>query len=97
MSWVGRIKARASTSETNCPEHSKCSQGAGEVFCTSAACAALRASLPGVKLWQLLTIIVASSPVPSNPDTSTLRAVFASFRTVTDLASCPKVMQFDGY
>ena len=55
-----------------------------------------RAALPGAKLWQLLTVVVATSPVPSNPDTSTLKAVFASFKTVPDMAHCRKIMQFDG-
>ena len=45
---------------------------------------------------KLLTLVVCSSPVPSNPDTSVLRAVFASFRIVSGLPACAKVLQLDG-
>ena len=45
---------------------------------------------------RLLTIVVCSSPVPSNPDTTTLRAVFASLRLVRGLPRCPKLVHFDG-
>ena len=44
----------------------------------------------------LLTIVVTSSPVPSNPDTSTMRAVFHSFSIVPALSPCPKIIHFDG-
>ena len=46
--------------------------------------------------WRALTIVVCSSPVPSNPDTSTLRAVMASLALVPNLPHCAKVIQFDG-
>lgn len=47
--------------------------------------------------WQeLLTVVVCSSPVPSNPDTSVLRAVFASLSIVAGLSQCPKIIQLDG-
>lgn len=44
----------------------------------------------------LLTIVVTSSPVPSNPDTSTMQAVFRSFALVPGLLRCPKIIQLDG-
>ena len=43
-----------------------------------------------------LTIVVCSSPVPSNPETRTLRAVFTSLALVPALTRCPKVLHFDG-
>ena len=43
-----------------------------------------------------LTIIVCSSPVPSNPQTRTLRAVFSSLSLVPALTHCPKVLHLDG-
>ena len=46
--------------------------------------------------WRLLTIVVCSSPVPSNPDTGTLRASFESLRVVPGLLRAPKLIQFDG-
>ena len=48
------------------------------------------------KLRQLLTVVVTSSPVPSNPATATLHAVFASLELVRNLNRCPKLIQFDG-
>lgn len=45
---------------------------------------------------RLLTIVVCSSPVPSNPDTATIRAIFASFALVRGLPRCPKLVHFDG-
>jgi len=48
------------------------------------------------RLRDLLTVVVVSSPVPSNPDTTTLRAVFASLALVRGLPRCPKLVQFDG-
>lgn len=45
---------------------------------------------------QLLTVVVCSSPVPSNPQTDTLRATFRSLHRVTGLSSCPKVIHLDG-
>ena len=45
---------------------------------------------------RLLTIVVCSSPVPSNPQTHTLRAVFRSLRLVSGLPKCPKIVQLDG-
>jgi hypothetical protein len=44
----------------------------------------------------LLTVIVCSSPVPSNPETLTIRAVFRSLRLAPGLTSCAKIIQFDG-
>ena len=52
--------------------------------------------LPQSRWTDLLTIVVSSSPVPSNPDTSTLRAGFESLRLVPGLPSCAKLIQFDG-
>lgn len=46
--------------------------------------------------WRLLTIVISSSPVPSNPDTATLQAVVASLAIVPELPRCAKVIQFDG-
>lgn len=46
--------------------------------------------------WRLLTIVVVSSPVPSNPDTSVLRAVFAAYSRVDGLQRARKLIQFDG-
>ena len=50
----------------------------------------------GTDVSSLLTIVVTSSPVPSNPDTSTIRAVFRSFALVPSLVSCPKIIHLDG-
>lgn len=44
----------------------------------------------------LLTIVISSSPVPSNPDTTTLQAGLKSLALVPGLSQCPKVLQFDG-
>jgi len=46
--------------------------------------------------WQQLTIVVPSSPVPSNPATATLRTVFGSFALVPGLSRVSKIVQFDG-
>lgn len=43
-----------------------------------------------------LTIVVPSSPVPSNPDTATLEGVFKSFAVIRGLPQCAKLIQFDG-
>jgi len=45
---------------------------------------------------QLLTVVVCSSPVPSNPQTATLQAVLRSLRRVVGLPRCQKVIQLDG-
>ena len=45
---------------------------------------------------RLLTIVVSSSPVPSNPDTTTLQAGFRSLAIVPGLSRCAKIIQFDG-
>ena len=44
----------------------------------------------------LLTVVVCSSPVPSNPETQTIRAVFHSLSRATGLAGCAKIIHFDG-
>lgn len=44
----------------------------------------------------LLTVLVCSSPVPSNPQTDTLRAVFRSLRLTRGLVHCAKLVQLDG-
>ena len=46
--------------------------------------------------WSNLTIVVPTSPVPSNPSTDTIRAVFASFALVKGLPRARKLVQFDG-
>ena len=46
--------------------------------------------------WRLLTIVVCSSPVPANPDTTVLRAIFAGLATVPDLPRARKLVHFDG-
>ena len=46
--------------------------------------------------WRLLTIVVCSSPVPANPDTSVLRAIFAGLATVPDLPRARKLVHLDG-
>lgn len=43
-----------------------------------------------------LTVVVVSSPVPSNPSTATLQAVFRSFSLVDGLPHCRKLVQLDG-
>ena len=43
-----------------------------------------------------LTVVVCSSPVPSNPQTRTLRAVFASLAHVPELVNTAKILHFDG-
>ena len=43
-----------------------------------------------------LTIVVCSSPVPSNPQTHTLQEIFASLKVVPELNGCPKILHFDG-
>ena len=45
---------------------------------------------------RLLTVVVCSSPVPSNPQTDTLRAVFRSLRLAAGLAASPKIIHLDG-
>ena len=50
----------------------------------------------GPAVARLLTIVVVSSPVPSNPDTTTLRAVFRSLALVPSLTRCSKIIHFDG-
>ena len=46
--------------------------------------------------WRLLTVVIVTSPVPSNPDTSVLRAVFAAYSRVEGLLRARKVIHFDG-
>ena len=46
--------------------------------------------------WRLLTIVVVTSPVPSNPDTSVLRSVFAAYSRVEGLQRARKLIHFDG-
>ena len=45
---------------------------------------------------ELLTVVVCSSPVPSNPQTDTLRMVFRSLRLADGLTHAAKVIHFDG-
>ena len=47
-------------------------------------------------VWRLLTVVICSSPVPSNPDTRTLHGVFTSLAIVPALTRCAKVIQLDG-
>lgn len=54
------------------------------------------ASRNGTHWWKALTILIPSSPVPSNPSTATLRAMFASFALVPNLPRASKLIQFDG-
>ena len=54
---------------------------------------ASNASLPW---WEQLTIVVCSSPVPSNPSTAILQRAFASFATVPDLPRARKLLHLDG-
>ena len=57
----------------------------------------LQTSHDGRHSWtRLLTIIVSSSPVPSNPDTTTLQAGFRSLAITPGLPQCAKIIQFDG-
>ena len=44
----------------------------------------------------LLTVVIVTSPVPSNPDTSVLRAVFAAYSRVEGLQRTRKIIHFDG-
>ena len=46
--------------------------------------------------WNLLTLVITTSPVPSNPDTSVLRLIMSRWRLVPDLPRCAKLIQFDG-
>lgn len=46
---------------------------------------------------QRLTVVVTTSPVPSNPSTMMLEAVLASFKRVPGLAECPLVVVCDGF
>ena len=41
-------------------------------------------------------LVLVSSPVASNPNTSRLETVFDSFGLVPDLRRCSKLVQFDG-
>ena len=45
---------------------------------------------------RLLTIVVSSSPVPSNPETATMHASLASLAVVPGLQRCAKLIHFDG-
>ena len=46
--------------------------------------------------WRLLTVVIVTSPVPANPDTSVLRAVFAAYSRVEGLQRARKLIHFDG-
>ena len=46
--------------------------------------------------WRLLTVVIVTSPVPSNPDTSVLRTVFAAYSRVEGLQRTRKLIHFDG-
>ena len=46
--------------------------------------------------WRLLTVVIVTSPVPSNPDTSVLRAVFAAYSRVEGMQRARKLIHFDG-
>lgn len=45
----------------------------------------------------LVTVVVTTSPVRSNPSTDLIQQVFESFHFVPGLGNCPKVIVFDGY
>ena len=51
---------------------------------------------PSTPWYSWLTIVICSSPVPSNPETATLRAGLASLAIVPGLLRSPKLIQFDG-
>lgn len=46
--------------------------------------------------WDQLTIVIPSSPVPSNPSVTTLKAVFRSFANVPRLPEAQKLLHLDG-
>ena len=46
--------------------------------------------------WRLLTVVIVTSPVPANPYTSVLRAVFAAYSRVEGLQRAQKLIHFDG-
>ena len=46
---------------------------------------------------QQLSVLITTSPVPSNPLTDMLEQVIASLATVPQLAACPLVLVCDGY
>ena len=54
------------------------------------------ASAAQLPWWEQLTIVVCSSPVPSNPSTVTLQRAFASFALVPDLPRAHKLLHLDG-
>eukprot|EP00929_Paragymnodinium_shiwhaense_P083427 TRINITY_DN44454_c0_g1_i1.p1 TRINITY_DN44454_c0_g1~~TRINITY_DN44454_c0_g1_i1.p1 ORF type:complete len:429 (+),score=63.45 TRINITY_DN44454_c0_g1_i1:82-1368(+) len=51
----------------------------------------------GDKEGHRLSVLVTTSPVPSNPSTMMLEAVLASFSRVKGLADCPLVIVCDGF
>eukprot|EP00967_Tisochrysis_lutea_P076070 scaffold102724_cov29-Tisochrysis_lutea.AAC.4 len=52
--------------------------------------------MPVSAWWDSLTVVVPTSPVPSNPSTEVLEAVFGSFGIVPRLVDAPKLVQLDG-
>ena len=64
-------------------------------WCPTAVATAQRV-LDGDRWWRALTILIVTSPVPANPDTTVLRAVFAAYARVDGLPRARKIIQFDG-
>lgn len=55
-------------------------------------------SLPSMRISDLVTLVITTSPTPSAPSTQLLTAVFESFRTYCpDLLTCQVIIVFDTY